>query len=223
MLITDAVVQAQANANYLIVTNPEKLYAHDASSADVDWLLNTLSELAVVKQGMLGYLEGYGNVGVVDDLIESWGASMQGSDGTPGGYLTNGYLLLVGENEIVPAGRMTLSHWYFDSRTIEFTDVYYADTASNIIDPELRVGRIIGNTARELILPIHTIINVYRHSIGFSFDRSNALVISGFPETRGGGADNIDFRGERWDVVDQVSSQGIPSTQMHTPDYSTVE
>lgn len=219
--IEAAVTQAQASADYLIVTNPEKLYEHDASVANVDRLLSSLAELAEAKQGILGYLEGSPNAQVVDDQVEGWGASMRGSDGVPDNFLTNGYLLLIGENEIVPAGSITISHWWYDDFTVNLSDVYYADTVSNVIDPELRVGRMIGNNAWELTLPLQTILNVYRHTPGYSYERANALAVSGFPETRGGGASYSNFAGVRQDVVYQLDRQGVAADQLHTPDYST--
>ena len=87
-------------SDYLIVTNPERLFSHYNNDA-VDELLSTMAELARWKDGILGYISAASDVdpssrGDVDGLIENWGVCMKGSDGTPYGYLSNGYLLLVG-------------------------------------------------------------------------------------------------------------------------------
>ena len=49
----------------------------------------------------------------VDDAIEAWGSSMKGSHGVAEHYLSNGYLLLVGETDVIPAHSKRLEPpWY---------------------------------------------------------------------------------------------------------------
>ena len=80
-----------------------------------------------------------------------------------------------------------------DPITIDPTDLHYADTSGNLIDPELVVGRIIGDTPARLLIPIETAIGLAQGSPGYSFNWEDALVVGGWPETREGGADHADI------------------------------
>lgn len=223
LTLDEAVSQTIANADYLIVTNPELLYFHNAAHDRVDNLLSLLAELTVVKNGSLAYLQSHIADTVVDDAIEEWGREMKGSDGMLGGFLNNGYLLLVGEDEIIPSNSYTLTHWYLDNWTIELTDAAYADTASNLIDPELMVGRIVGDNAAELIIPINTLINVYQGSSGYSYDYSGALLVSGWPECRSLTCNYSDFLSRCRQVQSKLDMHGIPSYLLETTDFYTEE
>jgi hypothetical protein len=214
------------NADYLIVTNPHNLFTFDPSTANVNALFSGMAELAVIKEGILAYLVNIPGPDTVDDTLEAWGDGMLGSDGVADHWLSNGYLLLVGELPIIPAhSRYFDPPWYIeafvDPETINPTDVYYADTSSNTIDPELNVGRIVGNNAAELLVPIRTITNVYRHTTGYSFNWTNALILSGFNTSRGGGSADINFAAERNLVQDKLDDHGVVVDEMHTPDYAT--
>jgi hypothetical protein len=101
-----SVSDAIGAADYLIVTNPQRLF--DLNPADqVNELLSTMAELAQLKTGVLGHLwpASLTCPYLTDDYIESWGRHLRGSEpgDTVGGYLSNGYLLIVGEDEIVSA------------------------------------------------------------------------------------------------------------------------
>jgi len=222
-----AVNNARQNSDYLIVTNPHNLFYHDPSADNVNALLSGMADLATVKNGILGYLVANPGPDAVDNTLEFWGDGMLGSDGVADHWLSNGYLLLVGELPIIPAhSRYFDPPWYIeafiDAETINPTDVYYADTSSNTIDPELNVGRIVGNNAYELLIPIRTITGVYRGTTGYDFDWTSALIMSGFPETRDGGSANIDFASERNMVQDKLDDHGVLVDEMHTPDYDSV-
>ncbi len=183
-------------ADYLIVTCPSKLCDHNPStdtlvSADtvVNRLLGTMAELAELKKGVLGYIPHSWDEGNLKREIspgQRWATSM-----CPGWAEGNGYLLIVGETEIVPSFEVSC-HIHFggngrcpicgarnvDAVTrIRITDYPYADTRGDA-KPELKVGRIIGENARELLDPINASINV---SLGrLIFDRSRALLVSGY-------------------------------------------
>jgi len=225
--VDEAVTAWREGSRYLIITNPHLLFAYDPSTHDVNLLLSDLGELATLKHAILGYWTYSGlDYDFVDQFIENWGGSMTGAGGTAGGYLSDGYLLIVGETRIVPAAQVCMTPWYSafwspDDPCIPLTDVYYADTHSNLIDPELMVGRIIGNNARELRAPVQTIIHLERGDAGFVFDRSQALVMSGWPTSRDGGSDNIDFRRERWDVTGYLEDHGTVVRPLHTPDFTS--
>jgi hypothetical protein len=85
----------------------------------------------------------------------------------------------VGEEEIVPSFSEEFHHVgsHNEEHTYQLSDNRYADSCGDWDRPDLRVGRIIGNTADELLIPIMTSINVHRGIL--TFDRSHALVVTG--------------------------------------------
>jgi parallel beta-helix repeat protein len=219
---------AKAASDYLIVTDPERLFDLHAGSA-VNDLLSAMAELAQLKTGILGYVSGPDSSDPhrVDDYIEDWGyAMMRGSDDhdIEGDYLSNGYLLIVGENEIIPARSWSRdAPWYaswLHSFDVDATDLHYANTAGDTIDPELIVGRVIGNNARELLIPLQTSIDVHKGTPGHSFDRSQALIATGFQESRSGGSDHINFASEARAVRSRILDYGAsPVTIVDFTDY----
>jgi hypothetical protein len=157
--------QALRAADYLIITCPPRL--DDAgTTADTDNLLSTMAALAKAKNGVLGYVSrGRADTGAatVKRLLQSGGAWSNQMSAT---WVDGGYLLLVGETVIIPA-------WTWAG--IPLSDYPYADTKGDE-KPELRVGRIVGNTAGELAVPIMTSINGVYHG-------SRALLVSGPEDT----------------------------------------
>jgi hypothetical protein len=115
------------------------------------------------------------------DLIEKGGVW---SSRLRDGWTSEGYLLIVGETEIIPAGMSTHDLGALEASFREWpgkvrcTDIYYASTNGDWV-PELNIGRIIGNTANNLTIPIKTSIEVCQNSTGYGFDRSDALVVAG--------------------------------------------
>jgi hypothetical protein len=148
---------------------------------------------------------------------------MKGSDGTPGGFLSNGYLLLVGETEVIPAHSKHMSPpWYASwaaSLHIDTTDMYYASTSGGSYNPELIIGRAIGGIAPELNVPIRSSIRVAEDAPNHDFDRSHALVVSGWDECRGGGCDDINFSVEAILARNRLVEKGTTVTWLNTPDY----
>jgi hypothetical protein len=154
-------------ADYLIVTNPGRLFERDPEP-DANALLCTMANLAIAKRGALGYMPLNYTAYQVQTVIRGtgiWGRKLQS------GWPENGYLLLVGESEIVPAFTI-----FIGTDEYPIIDYPYADIEGDEL-PELRVGRIIGQTASELMDPIRTSLNV--HSGGGSYDGSDALLVSG--------------------------------------------
>jgi hypothetical protein len=143
------------------------------------------------------------------------------------GWISTGYLLIVGETEIVPAwgdrslGTLLVTFGGAASDQPlqpDVTDYPYANTYGEEIHPELAIGRIIGNTAKQLIIPIQTSINVATGAGGYGFDRSHALTISGFPATLGGGAASIDFKSEVTTVTNTLTGKGLTCANFHAID-----
>ncbi|MBN1247358.1 MAG: hypothetical protein JXC32_06850, partial [Anaerolineae bacterium] len=214
--LSDAVTAHRAASDYLIITNPRALFADNPRRSDVDVLLSAVADLASLKSGILGYLTYSASWSGVDATIDAWGRGMRSSDGTPGDYLHDGYLLIVGEIEIVAAATLTAGALY----NIPLSDALYADTYANMTDPELMVGRIIGNNALELLIPVNTILSLHRGTAGYGFDRSHAFVMSGFDMGRSGESDDIDMDQERWDVTWYLEADGTTVTQLDTADYA---
>lgn len=219
-LILDVVENIQQSADYLIVTNPEHLIASTANLSRAENVMAQAADLVLAKGASLGYITGWGSVDDVDAVIEQWGAGMTSASGIAGEWLQDGYLLIVGEDDIIPAGNYTVRSWWYDDKTVHLADAAYANTAGDSIDPELMVGRIIG-WADGLYIPLDTLTHLARGEAGYRFDHSDALAVSGFPTTRGGGSDSIDFAGERQSVAAQLENYGSTVAQLNTPDYST--
>lgn len=57
---------------------------------------------------------------------------------------------------------------------------------------DLTLGRIIGNSAADLIIPIQTSLGVFYGYPGYSFDTSNGLLISGVGNYYTSFVNNID-------------------------------
>ena len=173
------VEDAAAAANTLIVTSPPRLLEY-YDEGDVQELLIWMARLAAEKEGILGYLA-HGEAGTLKTLIRpdgAWGSQLFEHWGT------TGYLLLVGEQEIVPSLEV------YDEEIAEATDswtpggVYpvtgvdnwYADLEDDDLKPELVVARIVGNDAAALLTPIQT-------SLLWAFDCSRGLVVSGVDDS----------------------------------------
>ena len=169
------------DADYLLVTCPYRLFDnHD--NDDVNELLALIAQLASEKDGVLGYISSstpnYGLQRLISpggkwyEKLRCYRVVDMGLVFTSRG--TFDYLLLVGETEIVPSYE-TLDFNFFVDITggiISLSDHAYADNIGNDGLPDLRVGRIIGDTAKDLIIPIRTSLS------GFN-DGSDALMVSG--------------------------------------------
>jgi len=231
------IIAALQGSDYLIITNPAKVQQHNSNSFEkMDELLSTMAELAKWKNGTLGYLNVSWTTeanfdpsydGDVQNQIKWWGSYMQGSDGTPNGYLSNGYLLIVGETEIVPSGtkKMNGKSYLTDEwkPLIHCTDMYYANTSGTSFNPELMVGRIIGYTASQLISPIETSISVHKGDTGYSFDRSDAFILSGWPKSRDGKSEYGSFMLQATTVESELAEKGTDSEILDCRQFDSKE
>lgn len=219
LLLPEAIAQARRECDYLIVSRPNRFFFFD-SDEEVNALLSTLGRLAEAKAGILGYLpsEGFREGPPVSDAIRAWGSDMMGSDGEPEGYMSNGYLLIVGEMEIMPAYIFSdsdiadaTSSWGGGGSVdfVTMVDNGYADVSGNL-RPELIVGRLIGDSAAQLRAQVET-------SLSNPFWRdgaSDALVASGI----GDGLDSFESNADR--VTDLLDDEFTVS-QMYGSDYDT--
>ncbi|MGD2178146.1 MAG: DNRLRE domain-containing protein, partial [Anaerolineae bacterium] len=172
--IKTAHANAVREADYLILTNPSMLSFHNAFQ-DENMVLSDMARLAFDRDGVLGYLQ-TSNRNTLRNLIRTngdWGKSLHADFRTA----AKGYVLIVGETEIVPAwreniGPVTWSNSACTTSEADLSDLPYADTGGSNAAPELIVGRIIGNEAVDLS-------NVIQTSLTGSFDRSHAFLVSG--------------------------------------------
>ena len=198
------------SADYLIVTNPTRLFSHYVDD-DVNVLLCSMASLAEKRAGVLGYLD-TNNRTVIKGLIEPGG---DWSSELAPGWTSNGYLLIVGETEIVPsrdvwdtAIRDATSGWTGGPvYPVSLSDNYYADISGSDNLPELIVARLIGDGPNQLMTPIQT-------SLLDQFDRTDALVVSGV----GDGQDSFENNAD--EVVDILDDE-FTVNQMYGSDYAS--
>jgi hypothetical protein len=201
---------AFSSADYLIVTNPARLFSHYADD-EANVLLCSMAELAEKRAGVLGYLD-TNNRTVIKGLMEPGG---DWSSELAPGWTSNGYLLIVGETEIVPSRdvwdtgiRDSTSTWTGGSvYPVSLSDNYYADISGSDNLPELIVARLIGDGPNQLMTPIQT-------SLLDQFDRTDALVASGI----GGGQDSFETNAD--EVVDILDDE-FTVNQMCGSDYAS--
>ncbi len=189
------VYSAFEQADYLIVTNPMHLYNLNPDTENVNELLFTITELAREKKGAIGYILFDLTASDIHSEINSWGKNYLNQS-----WKSQGYLLIVGETEIIPS---FTAHWNFDfdtdDETIYCTDYPYANTKGKTIMPELHIGRIIGNTCINLTRPLQASLDVHYGTAlfkrGYETD-AKALCLSG-----GGNGE-----GTFWSHVNNVAS-----------------
>jgi len=152
--------------NYIIVTNPQQLFYYYDDN-DVNVLLSKMAELAIIRDGILGFISPKISSTTLKDLIKEGG--MWSNIIYQPLYNDLEYVLFVGENNIIPTVNSVVN-----SGNIKYTDHYYADTWGDEA-PDLAVGRILGRTAQELIIPIQTSIDVFRKFV--NYDDSDGLIV----------------------------------------------
>jgi hypothetical protein len=136
----------------------------------------------------------------LDNLINpggQWAAQLCGN------WLEDGYLMIIGEIEIIPG--FACSYEFYDSRHyIEFTDNYYSNTEGNMKFPELSIGRINGNCPLKMAAKIQRCIDIARGDV--VLDTSSAYVSSGSDD--GNEGDDNRFDDCRRDRAAQLAAGG---------------
>lgn len=178
--LAEEIESAIEAADYLIVTNPENCQ-NEFGAADA--VLEEMAKLAYHRKGVLGYISnwipsGYDppSASAIRDQIAAWGSTMSGSTGA-GSYLSDGYLLLVGETEIIRSWTpldVSGIEWRDGGVTtqVSLSDLPYGDVSGADNVPELIVGRIIGNEVADLVQAMQS-------SLEGGFDRSFGVATSG--------------------------------------------
>ncbi len=216
--LADAVSDAFATADYLIVTNPTHL--SQISAATVDGVIITsrhvlakMAHLASLKKGVLGYLDS-NDEAMLDHLVDPrkglhWTQSLHPNFGIK----NKGYVLIVGETEVVPSYYVGGDHFttYVNIPDHVYqSDLPFANTGGNTARPELVVGRIIGNKTGDLFRQLSLTVDVYAGTGDRTFDRSHALVISG-----SGDGDSGNFVPTVNIIRDVLAGHGWQVTKFH--------
>ncbi|MBN1281308.1 MAG: hypothetical protein JXA00_06640, partial [Candidatus Thermoplasmatota archaeon] len=146
----------------------------------------------------------------LDDLLNTGGGWANKMNST---WTSDGYLLLIGEDESIPAFSCEE-----DDKHIRSTDRYYASTGGSSRHPELGTGRIIGDNPLRMIKPIQVSIDLARGTS--TLDLTRALVVAGYSSGYSGGSASIDFVGERNSVADKLRDIGFSNVE-EAVDYAT--
>ena len=190
LIVEGELASASNHADYLIVSNPDGLFSQcdteaDWTQTDVQALLCIMAELAMEKNGVLGYVHSDISANILRSYIlrheGHWHRNLRGPLVQSGPF---DYLLLVGETEILPSFTLNTTYRFggdTSDRIINCTDYPYADIDSGDPGPELRVGRIVGDNALALARPIRASIDCEKTPT--LFDRSPALLTSGKEDT----------------------------------------
>ncbi len=236
--ILEAHAAAAKSANYLIITNPIRLiglncpayYSEFGTAAcwkSTNTVLSTMAELAMAKRGVLGYFHG-NTAAELRDLIRTgflfsvpgspvtgvsaggpgaWAQQLHISFNVPGG----GWILIVGEHQIVPAwtisGTGVPTH-DDGSDYIRQSDYRYADTTGDD-QPQLIVGRIIGDTPDDLTRGLKASLGVHYNSGGYGNDMSHALAISGAGDFVDDFVDSVNY------MAAQLAAKGTSVSVIH--------
>ena len=163
---------------------------------------------------------GYANS--IDTLINDKGAwaSQLHPD-----WAQDGYLLIVGESDVIPTFSRTWDLLGVSAGRVDFTDRVYASTNSHRDNdrPELAVGRIIGNSARHLENTLRTTLEILDGTL--EFNAETAIAAAGSETGPGEDSDDIDFTVVRDDIYDRLRSNWdfvIQQTEPSSGEFYTV-
>ncbi len=201
--------RAFASSDYLIITDPYRLFRL-YNQNDVKTLLGNMARLASLKQGVLAYWNSdIYNKDVLNTLLQDnslWTNRLHPNFGTRG----NGYVLFVGETEIIPAYTTGPYSLYWtgsdpDEYNVKDSDNPYAHTDGNGA-PDLILGRILGNSASALN---QGVMNSIQTDLGNSYERVQAYVGSGVGNGESG------MQGDANTVTNTLTGQGYSVSKHH--------
>ncbi|MGD8474446.1 MAG: C25 family cysteine peptidase, partial [Anaerolineae bacterium] len=136
-----------------------------------------------------------------------WAARLHPDFSTEGG----GYMLIVGETEIVPSWHIT---GFGGDKEVRLSDQFYSSVGNG--KPLINLGRVIGDSMGQLQDNIQTSINVYLDVAGYGFDRSHALLASGVGNMRDIMVTEVNY------AENTLQNQGLDVTKLHWKDYATL-
>ena len=214
--VETVVQQIAAASDYILITSPAGLRAY---TTPIDWrtslgtqrelglLLSRMAELATLRNGVLGFLPLNPCSDTLDRLLEKrnevWGAWASALHPNFRTYHAGGYVLFVGEDEVIPAQAASHSE-------VPYSDLKYASTSGES-RPELVLGRIAGDDLGTLRKGLENSLSVARTGIGF--DRQRALISSG----RGDGAGT--FWTHANEIADRLNFANV--TRLKWTNYAT--
>ncbi|MFC2031545.1 Ig-like domain-containing protein, partial [Chloroflexota bacterium] len=226
--IPQAHTAAVKTADYLLVTNPWRLFllynptyyqGQSLERTRANDVLSKMAELAYHQQGVLGYNTTYTSESL-RDLIKQGGA--WGSRLAPG-WTSSGYMLLVGEVNILSAWWRNYGSVFASGQdrqlTVSYTDYPYASTYGSEWYPQLSIARIIGDGLADFSMVLGNHIERLKGTAGYEFDGDSTFLASGFSRGVAGESGELHFKPER----DKVANNLIGSkTLLHTPDLSVL-
>ncbi|MCU0799164.1 MAG: C25 family cysteine peptidase [Candidatus Thermoplasmatota archaeon] len=158
--------RAIGGSNYLMLTNPQQLMDNMAFADGYFDLFSSAGELLVEKNGVFGFIQNVGGAspGPTDilDRIDEW-ADLLDPD-----FRDDGYLAILGEDEIIPI-------WTYSN--VDGSDQGYSNLDGGNA-PKLIVGRFLGRTPEDLLVPIMSSLNVSR-GVMVSENDGRGLVVAG--------------------------------------------
>jgi hypothetical protein len=162
--IQQSISKAFASSDYLIITSPEKMNALSWDLAGISKLMGRLGQLASLKNGIVVYWPENGTKDQLNGLLHDntvWTNRLHPNFQVRG----KGYVLLVGEIEIIPSyttGTFSVN-WSDDTSNdmrVDLSDNPYAHTDGNGA-PDLLLGRMVGNNAAELERNVNTSVRMH--------------------------------------------------------------
>ncbi|HHD15220.1 MAG TPA: hypothetical protein ENK47_00760, partial [Euryarchaeota archaeon] len=154
-----------SDANYLLVTNPARLFDVMVPREDADTLLVKGATLASLKTGVVAFLD-------PDDPFTSSSGGVRFilnnmADDLHPRFRTNGYIAILGENYVIPTGIYPVTGSDQDYTNLEGGDL-----------PNIIVGRFIGDSVSEIMPQLDTAIGMARGEL-VNDPTGSALLISG--------------------------------------------
>jgi hypothetical protein len=165
-------------------------------------------DIDIILYSNAGHAESPGDREHLEHLLNPDGqwAEKMGSNFTDGGYL-----LIVGETEIIPAFACSYYLAGYGREYIEFTDGYYGNSSGEMKKPEISVGRIIGNTIENMLAPIQTSLDVAAGDRELDFDEAYCF----------SGGDEEYFETARHEVVVALEDKGWHVSRHDEPSEDT--
>jgi len=193
--LADAVSACLYCSDYLIVTCPGNMFALPSTEEELGLLFRSMARLAWRRKGALAFLDSHAASTMRSNLCDLIWADGRWSEQLDPDYCSEGYLLIVGESDIVPSwhhGSFDIE-WAEDDipKYVDYCDTDYGDSNGNWL-PEIIVGRIIGENANVLRSAIDASIAVAEGGGEEPWGSLSALLISGYGEHYGDFEDNID-------------------------------
>ncbi len=224
-LNTSTVLAPVAECDYLVVTHPRNLYSN-YDIVSVDDLLSECARFIHYKDAVLAYVDSPAPRSELMNLIGHKNAvPLSGASAAGGwsnllrpGWNQDGYMLIVGETEIIPSFTIILTIPK-GQYTVPLCDQPYADLNDDGY-PDLILGRIIGDSAVCLEEAIKTSRLVQTNAPGYQFDASDALLISGKGNYETSFVNNVN---EISSVMNTLYEHPLANDVYHRTDYSSYD